>query len=94
MTRLPVDRYANDRLQAVRSAKHQLEFILLNIVDLRKVDRQGKMEKAVNSFHGKLFGGHELTPAQYSYLDAIYERTMEGKGLGGVRTHHDPGPRR
>jgi hypothetical protein len=83
------DRYASDRLQAVRSAKHNAQFVIDHLANLRAVDRMGKMERAAKKFHATLESGNELTPAQYSYLDSIYEHVFQSLGLPSVGNHHD-----
>ena len=94
MSRLPFDRYASDRDQAKRSALHQADFIIAHLPDLRRVDRCGKSEGAAKRFGRILRDGDSLTPNQYSYLDAIYEKVMLAVGLGSVPVHHDAGVKR
>jgi hypothetical protein len=87
--RKPADRFFSNAEQAQRTALHLAEFIATNIHHLRKVDKAGRMEEAANSFRATLKNGERLTPNQYSYLEAIYEKTLGAAGFDSVNTHHD-----
>jgi hypothetical protein len=94
MNRLPHDRYASNAEQAQRTAKHLCDFIAKNLHHLRKVDRRGKMEGAVEKFSKILDSGQVLTPGQYSYLEGIYEKCMAGAGYESAPVHSDRKPRK
>ncbi len=89
MKRLSHDKFFSNREQAPRTARHIASFILSNLDHLRKEDPHGRMEEAALKFHKMLEGGESLTPAQYSYLENIYEAVMRGAGFGGCRVHAD-----
>ena len=81
--------YFSNRDQAKRTAIHQCEFILSQVDALRRVDRDGRAEKAAKDFHLLLKAGETLSKGQYSYLEGIYESTMRGMGLESVNVHSD-----
>ena len=81
--------YFSNRDQAKRTSLHQCEFILSQIDALRRVDRDGRAEKAVKDFQKLLKAGEQLTKGSYSYLEGIYEKTMKGLGLESVNVHSD-----
>ena len=83
------DRYESDRRQADASLRWQLDFILQNLGHLRKVDRNGRMEKAAMDFDEAIKRGEELTPGQRNYCDGIYEKVMLGAGFPAVSKHID-----
>jgi len=85
--------YFSNRDQAKRTAIHQCEFILSQADALRRVDRDGRAEKAVKDFQKLLKAGETLSKGQYSYLEGIYEKTMKGMGLESVNVHSDLKPR-
>jgi hypothetical protein len=91
--RKPSDRFFSNAEQAQRTALHLAEFIATNIHYLRKVDKTGKMEHAANSFRAMLKNGERLTPNQYSYQEAIYEKLLKAAGFDSVNTHHDKRPK-
>ena len=66
-----------------------MEFVIENIQHLRKVDAQGRAEKAARNFLTLLKGGGELTPGQMSYVDGLYEQTFRGAGFEGLNVHSD-----
>lgn len=70
---------------ALTTAKWQAEFIAQNIGHLRKVDKSGKHELAAQSFARILSSGQTLTPAQYAYLENIYEMTFSGAGFDSFK---------
>jgi hypothetical protein len=75
--------------RALKTARMQLEFILANLVHLRKVDRGQKREIAAVRFNEMVERGEELTPNQLSYVDGIYEKTMAGAGMDACDLHVD-----
>jgi hypothetical protein len=81
--------YFSNRDQAKRTALHQCEFIISKVDALRRVDRDGRAEKAVKDFQKLLKAGETLSKGQYSYLEGIYENTMRGMGLESVNVHSD-----
>jgi hypothetical protein len=85
--------YFSNRDQAKRTALHQCEFIIGQVDALRRVDRDGRAEKAVKDFQKLLKAGETLSKGQYSYLEGIYEKTMRGLGLESVNVHSDLKPR-
>jgi len=91
--RRPAERWLSNADQAQRSARELIAFICEHLQHLRKVDRARRMETAIGRFRGMLDAGEKLTPNQLSYVEAIYEKTMEGAGLPAARTHRDQRPR-
>jgi hypothetical protein len=87
--RLRTDHFSNDHDRAHRTARVQMEFVIENIHHLRKVDRDGRAEKAARSFLVLLKNGESLNPGQLSYADGIYEQTMKGAGFPSVNVHAD-----
>lgn len=75
---------------ALISAKAQAKFILENVTALQRVDTPNrKHERAARNFSLLLRNGEILTPAQYSYLESIYEIVMGALGLPSVKVHSD-----
>lgn len=70
-------------------AKMKVRFIVDNLNHLRRVDRRGKLERVAVNFNTIISRGEDLTPAQHSYLDGIYDKTMEGAGFGAINVHSD-----
>jgi hypothetical protein len=89
MNRLPQDRYASNKDQALRTAKHLAEFICENLTHLEKFDRSGRKRRAAITFRDMLCAGEDLTPGQHSYLESIWETTMKGAGYESCDVHHD-----
>lgn len=71
-------RFANDMDQAQRGAKEQLKIILSNKTKLLNT-RNGKklLEVAVSFSKSKV----AFSPKQLSFIDSIYEKTMQGAGF-------------
>jgi hypothetical protein len=74
--KLPVDQYTPDRRQANNSIKEQINIIIKHIDALKQVDKNERMQKAVFDFYRIIRSGDELTDAQRSYLENIYESTI------------------
>ena len=89
LDRKRADRFESDRRVADSTIKLQLQFILANLHHLRKVDKNGRMERAATEFDEALEKGEELTPGQRSYVDGIYEATMSGASLPSISVHVD-----
>ena len=92
--RRPADRWLSNADQAQRSARELVKFVCEHLQHLRKVDRGRRMEIAVTRFQGILEAGEKLTPNQLSYVDAIYEKTMQGANMPSVPAHRDLRPKR
>lgn len=81
--------YQQEIDRAHRLAKHNLEIIFANEKHLLTVRNGAKKLADARDFHGRLVRGEELTPNSLSYIDGIYEKTMEGANLPAVRLHVD-----
>lgn len=71
-------RFASDNDQAQRGAKQQLNFVLANKAKLLKVRNGEKLLAVANSFNRSKVA---FSPKQLSFIDAIYEKTMQGAGF-------------
>jgi hypothetical protein len=79
--------YSSDKEQAQNTARIQIEFCIVNIEFLRKVDRKKKMENSLISFSQMLKIKEPFTPNQLNYIDGIYEATMKGFNLPSIGLH-------
>lgn len=81
------DQLEIEAARAQRTAREQLKFILANMQALRLAcGESSSQEKAARSF---IVSVKQFTPAQLSYIDGIYEKTMKGLGLPSASVHHD-----
>jgi hypothetical protein len=71
-------RFAKDVDQAQRGAKEQLKIILSNKSKLLKVRNGEKLLTIANSFNRSKTA---FSPKQLSFIDSIYEKTMQGAGF-------------
>jgi len=79
--------YSNDKERSQNTARIQIEFCIVNIEFLRKVDRKKKMENSLISFSEMLKNKEPFTPNQLNYIDGIYEATMKGFNLPSIGLH-------
>ena len=84
-----IDPFERSKTHAVNSARLQLQFILDNRHHLQKVDRTGRKLQAAEEFQERMNRGEQLTPAQFAYIDGIYEATWKGLNLPSVGAHID-----
>jgi hypothetical protein len=71
-------RFASDKDQAQRGAIEQLKIILSNKTKLLKVRNGEKLLVIASSFSRSKVA---YTPKQLSFIDSIYEKTMQGAGF-------------
>lgn len=71
-------RFASDKDQAQRGAKEQLKIILANKTKLLKTRNGKKLLDVANSFSKSKVA---FSPKQLSFIDSIYEKTMQGAGF-------------
>lgn len=83
------DPWQSNGPQAQRSARELLRFIAANMEHLRAVDKDGSKEKAVRDLQLMVDQGETFTPNQLSYIEGLYEKTMEGLGFGSCNVHSD-----
>lgn len=76
--RVPGTGFASDKDQAQRGAKEQLKIILANKTKLLKTRNGEKLLAVANSFSKSRTA---FTPKQLSFIDSIYEKTMQGAGF-------------
>lgn len=81
--------YSSDKERAQNTAKIQIEFCVVNISSLRRIDRKEKMEKALLSFVEMKSNYEPFTPGQLNYIEGIYEATMKGFDLPSIGLHID-----
>jgi hypothetical protein len=83
------DPFQRNHEQAQRSAKEQLKLIMLNLPFLRRVDKDGRLEKAAREFADRMGAGEQLSENVLSFIDNIYEKMMKGAGFASVGVHSD-----
>jgi hypothetical protein len=71
-------RFASDKGQAQRGAQEQLKIILANKTKLLNTRNGKKLLVVANSFNKSKTA---FTPKQLSFIDSIYEKTMQGAGF-------------
>ncbi|MBS3945294.1 MAG: hypothetical protein KGZ42_07345 [Melioribacter sp.] len=92
---MPLDRisdcrFASDKVQAQRSAREQLKFILVNKEKLLRA-KNGKKYLIVAISFDQI--KEDLTPNQLSYVDSIYEMTMGAAGYESFKPTYKPNKR-
>lgn len=80
LRKINTEKYHSDKGQAQRTAREQLKFIQSNLKAFESVASQKNIE-AFNSFAKQFFKKVAFSDNQLSYIDVLYEKTMEGLGL-------------
>lgn len=70
--------FSNDNEQAQRGAREQLKIILANRAKLLNTRNGKKLLAVANSFNKNK---SSFSPKQLSFIDSIYEKTMQGAGF-------------
>lgn len=70
--------FSSDMDQAQRGAKEQLKIILANKAKLLNTRNGKKLLAVANSFSKSRVA---YSPKQLSFIDSIYEKTMQGAGF-------------
>lgn len=82
-------RFEKSETQARNTASEQLKTIIANTAAFNHVRDGRKLFSDAMDFEGRMKRGEAFTPAQYSYIDGIYEKMWEGLGMDSVNRHHD-----
>lgn len=82
------DRYEREH-SAAGSIAMQMQFVIDNILHLRKVDRRGTKEVLAIALYHKMLRKIALQEWEISAVDDLYELTWRGYGEPHVMKHQD-----
>jgi len=88
-----IDRFDRGREAARRGASDTLAFVLTQKHALVAIRGGPKLIADAEDMFKRLERGGEISPAAYTYIDDIYEKTMKALGLPSVNKHIDKKPR-